>query len=343
VTAKKILHMHFGKEGGAERFFVNLVTAFAERGAEQRFVIRPDRLWHDEVAALGPVIENHYRRLLPSTLLLTWRVHRMIQAWRPDVIMAWIPRASRLIPDFAGAVKITRLGDNPRNLKHFRHVDCLVAIAPEIADRCRSLGWRGPLQIIPNFARQILPVPVDRSKLATPRDAFVISGSGRFVPRKGFDTLIRAASKVPGAWLWLMGDGEERPKLERLVAEVGMADRTRFTGWVKESIHYVAASDVFGMPSRHEPLGNVIFECWQAGVPMVSTRSEGPSWVMTDGQDALLCDIDDVGGMASALDRIRLDAPLGRRLVANGRAKLAAEYSPDRIVSRYFDLFERKF
>src|SRR2546421_743554 len=71
VSAAKILHMHFGKEGGAERFFVSLATAFAERGMEQRFVIRPGRMWRDEVAALGPVIENHYRRLSVSALFLT--------------------------------------------------------------------------------------------------------------------------------------------------------------------------------------------------------------------------------------------------------------------------------
>ena len=50
VTAAKtkeprVLHIHFGKEGGAERFFVNLAQAFAERGVEQRFIIRPNRSW----------------------------------------------------------------------------------------------------------------------------------------------------------------------------------------------------------------------------------------------------------------------------------------------------------
>src|ERR1043165_8465880 len=91
--------LHFGKEGGAERFFVNLVQAFAERGLEQRFVIRPDRIWREDVRALGPVIENHYRRLSVSALFMTWRVHRMIRQWRPDAIMSWMSRAGRLMPN----------------------------------------------------------------------------------------------------------------------------------------------------------------------------------------------------------------------------------------------------
>ncbi len=73
MTAKKILHMHFGKDGGAERFFVNLVQAFGEAGMEQRFVTRPGRIWRDEIAPLGPIIENHYRRISPTSLWLTWR------------------------------------------------------------------------------------------------------------------------------------------------------------------------------------------------------------------------------------------------------------------------------
>jgi hypothetical protein len=95
MTARKILHMHFGKEGGAERFFVNLVRAFGERGMEQRFVVRPGRLWRGEIEGLGPVTEHNYRRLSLTTPLLTWRTHRMIRQWQPDVIMAWMSRATR--------------------------------------------------------------------------------------------------------------------------------------------------------------------------------------------------------------------------------------------------------
>src|SRR6185369_3449600 len=225
-------HMHFGKEGGAERFFVNLVQAFAERGLEQRFVIRPGRMWRAEVSAIGPVIENHYRRLSLSALLLTWRVHRLIRQWRPDVIMSWMSRSSRLIPNDPAVIKVTRLGDYPRHLKHFRHTDCLVANVPGIAERCRELGWTGALKIISNFPRPVTPIAVDRKAMETPSDAFVVSSAGRFIGRKGFDTLIRAIAEVPGAWLWLMGDGVERAALEALATEIGIRSRTRFTGWV---------------------------------------------------------------------------------------------------------------
>lgn len=343
MTGKKILHMHFGKEGGAERFFVTLVQAFQDRGMDQRFVIRPGRLWREEVAALGPVIEHNYRRLSLTTPLLTWRVRRMVRRWQPDVIMAWMSRSTRLIPDHPGAVKLTRLGDYPRHLKYFRHNDVIVPNTPGIAEHCRALGWTRPIRVISNFARDVAITPVDRAALDTPADAFVIAGSGRFVRRKGFDTLIRAAARLPGAWLWLIGEGEKRAEMEALVAELGIADRTRFTGWVDDPMNLVAAASVFVMPSRHEPLGNVILEAWQAGVPAVSTRSEGPSWFLRDGTDALLCDIDDDAGMAAAIGRLRADPALATALVAAGRQSLAARFSRDAVVDAYMEVFNGRF
>ena len=337
--APKILHLHFGKEGGAERFFVNLATAFARRGVDQRFVIRPNRSWGEAVAALGPVILNDYRRLSLSAPLLEWRVRRLCREWQPDGIMAWMPRAARLIPDWEGAVKIARLGDFPRHLRHFQRCDALIGNTPDIGRHCREMGWTKPMLTISNFARPVTPAPVARAAHDTPEDAFLICGAGRFVRRKGMDMLIRATARIPGAWLWMIGDGKERPALEELAKAEGVADRTRFIGWVDEPIHHIAAADALGMPSRHEPLGNVVLEGWQAGVPVVSTRSEGPSWFMQDERNGLMTDIDDLDTFTAALIRLRDDRALARRLIAGGHQRLAELFSEEQIVNDYLAVF----
>lgn len=340
IVTKKILHMHFGKEGGAERFFVNLVQGFAERGAEQRFVTRPGRIWRPEIAAIGPIWETHYRRAAPQSLWMQWRVHRMIGQWQPDVIMAWMSRSSRMIPDDAGAVKLTRLGDYPRHLKHFRHNDLIVGNTPGIVQACKDLGWAKPAHVVSNFTRQIDISPVRRADHDTPEDAFVISGSGRFVGRKGFEALVRAAAQVQGAWLWLAGAGELEADLRAQVAALGLAPRTRFFGWLEEPMHMVAASDVFVMPSRHEPLGNVILEAWHAGVPVVTTASEGPTWFVRDGEDALMVPIDDAEAMAAAITRLRDDPALARHLLSQGRQTLEARFTRERVIDQYWQIFD---
>lgn len=340
---RKILHIHFGKEGGAERFFVNLATEFAEAGQEQRFIIRPGRTWQGAVTALGPAIFHNFRRVSVSSLLLRYRVGRMIAAWQPDVIMAWMPRAARLIPDYDGAVKLTRLGDFPKHLAHFATCDVLVGNVPGIGRHCVDLGWTKPVRTISNFPREVQAVPVDRAALDTPADAFVVSSSGRFVPRKGFDVLIRAVAAIPGAYLWLVGDGKEAQTLRALARELGIANRVRFTGWVDEPAHYVAASDAFVMASRHEPLGNVALEAWSMGVPVVSTRSEGPSWYLNPDRNGIMVDIDDVAAITRGLERIRTEPDFAAEIVAGAHETLADRFSKNRIVAQYFDLFDGNF
>lgn len=336
----KVLHIRFGKQGGAERFFVSLANAFGERGVEQHFIIRPSHTWEGLIEKLGPIWFNNYRYFSLSSFLLEWRVKRLIKTWQPDAVMAWMPRASRLIPNMDGPVKLTRLGDYPVHLRNFKNPDVLVGNQPGIATHSQDLGWDKPIRTISNFARQVTPVPVSRGALDTPEDAFVISSAGRFVNRKGMDFLIRAAARVPNAYLWLIGEGKERDALEALAQSEGIADRTRFIGWVDEPVHYIAASDVFGMTSRHEPLGNVVLEAWQAKVPVVATRSEGPSWYIVDGRNGVLTDIDDLDPYVAGLQKIKDGPAFGAKMVEGGSAQLDTLFSERGIVDQYLDLFE---
>lgn len=343
LQARRVMHFHFGKEGGAERFFVNLAQAFARRGLEQHFVIRPNRSWEGEIAALGPVIRNNFSRLSPYSLVAHAQVEWLVRRWKPDAVMAWMPRAGRLIHPWPGVVKLARMGDFPNNLKHFGHCDVLVGNLPGIATRCRELGWQKPVLTISNFPRAVSPVPVPRSRLETPEDAFLVAASGRFVPRKGFDVLLRAVARLPGAWLWLLGEGQERAALEALARDLGIAERVRFAGWVAEPIHYTAAADAFVMPSRHEPLGNTLLEAWAAGVPSVATRSEGPDWYMRDGIDGIVTALDDDGAIAAGLARIRDDRALAQGFVANAKARLAELFTEEAVVNAYLRVFSGDF
>lgn len=335
----RVLHFHFGREGGAERFFVNLAQAFARDGIEQRFVIRPNRTWDAEIAALGPVIRNNFTRISPMTAVLHLQVELMVRQWKPDAVMAWMPRAARLMHRWPDTVKLARLGDFPAHLRHFGNCDLLVGNIPAIGQHCATLGWTRPTRTISNFPRRITPQPVARSTLQTPDGAFLVATAGRLQPRKGFDTLIRAVAAIPGAWLWIAGDGPERAALETLARDLGMSDRIRFTGWIAEPIHYLAAADAFVMPSRHEPLGNVLLEAWHAGVPSISTRSEGPSWYMRDGVDGLMVDIDDVPAMSTALQRLRDDRGAADTFAVNARDRLDQLFSEKAVVAAYRDVF----
>jgi len=340
MTAQaRVIHLHFGKEGGAERFFVNLARAFDQRGVEQRFFIRPDRSWGEAIAALGPVEYDNFRRISLTRWLTRRKLDRHIAEFRPDAVMSWMPRASQLQPRNFDGTRLVRLGDYPANLKHFGHCDMIVGNTPGITAHCDALGWDRGLATISNFPRWVTPEPVPRAQHDTPEDAPLVVTGGRFVPRKGMDVALRAVAQIPGARLWLVGDGKERDALEQLARELGIADRTRFVGWVDEPIHHIASGDAFVLPSRHEPLGNVLLEAWKAGVPSVSSRCEGPAWFMRDGEDGLMADIDDVDGTAAALSRLLGNRDAARKMAISARERLEAMFSEDAVCDAYMRLF----
>jgi hypothetical protein len=126
-----------------------------------------------------------------------------------------------LIPNYPGAVKLTRLGDYPRHHAPFPTTTTSSCRTHPASPRpAATLGWTRPLRVISNFPREVDIAPVDR------RDARHAAGClcDRRAPaassgEKASTTLIRAAARVPGAWLWLMGEGDQkRGSCEELAA-----------------------------------------------------------------------------------------------------------------------------
>jgi glycosyltransferase involved in cell wall biosynthesis len=337
-----VMHYHFGKDGGAERFFVHLVRALAARGVEQTAVIRADRTWRNEIEGLATIIESNFRNLSPDRILLPLKVKRIARSKRPDALFAWATRASRLMPVHKDCIRISRLGDYPTNLNYFRNSDVLVCNTPGIGEHVRKIGWKRGVEVISNFTKTERVAPADRTTLDTPLGKPVIMSMGRFVARKGFAQLITAVATLPEVYLWLAGDGEERANLEKLAVDLGARERVRFLGWQKDPRPFLAASDIFVMASSHEPLGNVILEAWAQDKPVVSTLVEGPAWFMRDTENGLLVAVGDVRGFATAIERLINDAALAARVVAGGRTTLMTWFSEEAITDAYIELFKRK-
>lgn len=338
----RVLHIHFGRDGGAERFLVTLSGALADRGLEQAAIIRPERPWREDLARHARIVEGNYRRYLPTRFLMEARLYRLLSDFKPDVVMAWMSRACRLLPSRTTALRVARLGDYPTKLDYFRHTDLIVCNAPGIAEHVRQLGWTGDLQVISNFTAVDAPAPVPRDRFDTPDDAFLVVGAGRFVPRKGFDLLIEALATLPGAYLWLVGDGEQADALRDLADRRGTADRVRFLGWQSNTGAFLAAADVVVMPSRHEPLGNVVLEAWGAGRPVVVTASEGPRWIVSDDVDGYVVPIDDAPALAARLACLRADPGLSARLAAAGQVTLKARFGVSAVTDAYVTAFGRR-
>lgn len=336
----RIFHTHFGRDGGAEKFFVSLVGSLSEAGIEQTVLIRPGRSWKGRLPANVEVHEGLPRLLTPSRFLLPWKFKRLVAAQKPAGVLAWMPRAADFMPSGGCGLRFARLGDYPTTLKHFRNIDILICNTPGIAEHIKKLGWNKPAKVISNFTLSRPTPPVAREQLGAPPGAFVILALGRFVRRKGFHTLIEALATTPNVHLCLLGEGEEEQNLRQQARDLGVAARVHFAGWQTDPNPWLSACDAFCMPSLHEPLGNVILEAWGAGVPVISSQSEGPSWMMTNGEDGLLYPVGDAPALASAIARLQAQPELTSRLVAGGHKTLNASFSREAVTRAYIELFK---
>src|SRR5690606_3121994 len=151
-------------------------------------------------------------------------VNKLIREWKPDAILAWMSRAGHLLPRNAPCLRVGRLGDYPDRRPQVHNADVLLCNAPGLVPRVRALGWTRPVAVVSNFTGVQRAAPILKAELDTPADAPVICSVGRMVPTKGFDVLIRSIAMVPGAYLWIVGDGPEQGNLEQLAEETGVAE-----------------------------------------------------------------------------------------------------------------------
>jgi glycosyltransferase involved in cell wall biosynthesis len=182
---------------------------------------------------------------------------------------------------------------------------------------------------------------VAREQHETPETAPLILALGRLHPIKGFDVLLHALAKLPGAYLWLLGEGEERTVLESLTAELGLGDRVRFLGWRDRPAAYYAAADVIACPSRREALGNVVIEAWAHSRPVVAAQAPGPAALIEPGVNGLLVAIEDGDELAAAIRSLIESEALREDLAAAGHESYLGSFTEAAVVEAYGNFFRR--
>lgn len=325
------------EQGGAELHFVRLAEALARAGVQQQVVMRNHPKSVAKLKAAGiPVTLARFGGALDFS---TGRIIRTVAgAFRPQIALSYMSRATKLTP--AGGYRlVARLGGY-YDLKYYRHCDHLIGITPDLVEYFVREGWpRERASVIPNFVEDRNPPPLPRAALTTPETVPLLVAVGRLHENKAFDTLLRALAEIPGAWLWLIGEGPERPKLEGLARELGVAERVRMPGWQDDVLPAIRAADVYLVPSRHEPLGSVVLEGWMARRPMVAAASQGPRWLIRDGEDGLLVPIDAPQALAAAVRRVLEDPQTAERLAQQGRARFEQDFTEAAAVRHYLAFF----
>ncbi len=178
--------------------------------------------------------------------------------------------------------------------------------------------------------------PDMRAALGIPPDAFVACSAARLVQWKRLDMLLEAASSATSRpWILIVGDGPERVRLENLAGSLGIGGRVRFVGFTDPSA-YLAASDVFVLPSEIESFGLAYAEAMTMGLACIGRRYRPPQVISSAG-DVIPAtagfQVDDPAEIARYLDLLAQDRDLCRAMGRAARNHADAHYT----TAAYFD------
>lgn len=148
-------------------------------------------------------------------------------------------------------------------------------------------------------------------------------------PRKNPELLFRSYAqltrRVPCApELWLAGRSDPPETAQKIAADIGIADRTRYLGSVSddELTELYRNAKFLVLSSDEEGFGLVLIEAMASGIPVVSTACGGPEDIVSDGEDGFLVPTGDADALAEAMERLVGDSDLRRRM--GGRARRTA-------------------
>ncbi|MGQ0571159.1 MAG: glycosyltransferase family 4 protein, partial [Armatimonadota bacterium] len=172
--------------------------------------------------------------------------------------------------------------------------------------------------VIPNAAAMPGRNGIATLPLATTLKVVTVA---RLVPWKGIEGVIEAATAVDGAGLVVVGDGPDRPRLERYVRTLGMADRVYFAGQQPrdETLALMAASDIFVLNSAWEGLSHTLLEAMALGLPVIATAVGASPEIVRDGETGRLIPPDDSRALRDALQSLAASPSERVRLAAGAR------------------------
>lgn len=323
--------------GGAQRVIVNLVQGITERGLPVDVVLATaEGVFLDQLPPTARLVDLRARRLLRSIGPLTNYLRRerpriLISSMsHANLIALWAARFARRSTPVMVTVHNTMSQSTPeegglggglslRLLRTFYPwAASVVAVSRDAADDLvRTSGLpRERVQVVYNpvitpamlaLARQ----PPDHPWFG-PGQPPVILGVGRLTRQKDFPTLIRAFAEIRLrrlARLIILGEGEDRPGLEALIAELGLADDVALPGFRDNAIAYMARSALFVLSSAWEGLPTVLIEALAAGTRVVSTECpSGPREILQGGRLGALVPVGDAPALARAM-LVALDGP----------------------------------
>jgi glycosyltransferase involved in cell wall biosynthesis len=357
------LHVAYLTEGLAGRGYeTTLVAGSLARGEESMAHVAESR------NARIVTIQHLHREISPlEDARAIVRLARLIREERPQILHTHTAKAGavgRIAALLAGGARppivvhtfhghVLRGYFNPVTTLGFRTLERwlarvttrLIAVSPEVRDDLVRLG------VAPREKFAVIRLGIElgervggdeetrretRRQLGVGPDAFVVGWVGRMTAVKRTDDVVRAFRELldrdVDAYLCLVGDGPDRPRLEKLAHELGIVRRCLFVGYQDDVAPYYEAIDALLLPSVNEGTPVSVIEALAAGRPAVATRVGGVPDVVRDGVDGHLVEVGDASTLGERLAELARDPARREEMGKEGRARVVERYAVSRLV-----------
>lgn len=345
---ERLLEMLIGHSSEAVEHRVCVLRAVGEIGERLRTTGTP-------VDLLGRA-EGADRTVVPR---LAWR----IAAQRPDVVHAHSDGASDALPAarlaMVGRTVFTEHGwlaaQIPRRRRWSRRVllkaaRAVVAVSEFFARQLHRELWvpAERIRVIRNAVPEMQAFAEAermqrRAALGIDEKSFVVGSVGALRPVKRWPRLVEALSRIARqrgeVVLLIVGDGPERRNIEAEIRRHDLSGRVLLVGHQERVRDYLAAMDLFALPSDMEGTSLALLEASWCGLPAVATAVGGNPEVIDNGVSGRLVDRDDVAALAAAISSYASDRRLANLHGQRARARVQRLYSWNALVDDHLALY----
>ena len=353
--------------GGAERTLVELATRVDPNRIDPVVYCLKPRPQAEEASCLPRLREAgvvvHFLNASRSWHVLTLirRLTRLLADQGPEVVQTFLFHANvagRIAARRAGVGRVVcgiRVAERHCRWHLWadrltagsvdRHVCVSQAVARFSAERAGLPAER--LVVIPNSVDagaypSSQPADLDSCSIGAGRR--LVTYVGRLDRQKGVRWLVEGAprwlNRLPDCDLLLVGKGPDRPALEHFCKEHGISERVRFAGWRADVPAILARTGLLVLPSRWEGMPNVVLEAMASRLPVLATDVEGVRELLGSEADPQTVQYGDTEAFVAKLVTLMSDAELVRLLGQRNRLRVETEFTLDRMVGAYQDLWE---
>ncbi len=376
--------LHIGKyyspyAGGMEVFLKDLLGAQKKMGLDVAALVHHHhggKASSRETVAGVPIIRAAiWRKLLyaPISLSFPLVLRKTVQCFRPHLLHLHFPNPSAFWSlALSGARRIPwviqwqsdvvpsnidprlktayRCYRPPERLMLNRARRILVASEPYLEQSIPLRPWIKKCVVVPlGIDPDRLPWPGDQaSALAEKRwqpGRLRVLAVGRLTYYKGFDILIRAAARISGVTVQIVGEGDLRTELENEILKEGVADRVRLSGGLSDAALQAAFAtcDLFCLPSleRTEAFGVVLLEAMRYGKPVIASDipGSGPGWIVREGGCGWLVPPGDVTALSALMEKLAAAPDLLRSAGPTGRDHFKKTFHIKSVAARINDIY----